>query len=261
MSKECPSCGKNIGLLTQKVNVANGQVCMDCWKKIGYTAKKDDLEKALRFTENDIVEILSGAKPNPVQLAADFNDSICNELRMSGAKPKSFKEQICNIAEALRFGETVLTAVDGLLNIGEAQGKLNTKLFNIKDKILGIMVVTNERILVAASGGNSIFKSIYLQDITAIDDARASKLISNNSVLRVQTNSTSVSIDLHTRQLAVIRPKIEDAIHNVRQKSERINAGFHSSNADELRNFKALLDDGVITEEEFLAKKKQLLNI
>jgi hypothetical protein len=31
--------------------------------------------------------------------------------------------------------------------------------------------------------------------------------------------------------------------------------------ADELRKFKSLLDDGVITQEEFDAKKKQLLNL
>lgn len=260
MSKVCAGCGKSIGLLTQKVNVINGQICMTCWKKIGYVTKKEDLEKAIRFTETDIAEIISGTKPNPVQLAADFSESICSELRMSGTKPKSYKEQVANIAEFLHFGETVLAAVDGLLNIGEPQGKLNTKL-SIKNKILGIMVITNERILVAASGGNSVFKSIYLQDITAMDDARASGLLSNNCVLRVQTNSTSLSIDLHTRQLSVIRPKIETAIHNARSKSKQFNAAFNNSSTDELRKYKSLLDDGVITDEEFQAKKKQLLNL
>ena len=33
------------------------------------------------------------------------------------------------------------------------------------------------------------------------------------------------------------------------------------SNADELRKFKELLDSGVITQEEFDAKKKQLLGL
>ena len=32
------------------------------------------------------------------------------------------------------------------------------------------------------------------------------------------------------------------------------------SSADELRKYKALLDDGIITQEEFETKKKELLN-
>lgn len=35
----------------------------------------------------------------------------------------------------------------------------------------------------------------------------------------------------------------------------------NGSNADELRKFKALLDDGIITQEEFDAKKKELLGV
>ena len=34
-----------------------------------------------------------------------------------------------------------------------------------------------------------------------------------------------------------------------------------TSNADELRKYKKLLDDGVISQEEFDAKKKQLLGL
>ena len=34
-----------------------------------------------------------------------------------------------------------------------------------------------------------------------------------------------------------------------------------TSAADEIRKYKSLLDDGIITQEEFEAKKKQLLNL
>ena len=37
--------------------------------------------------------------------------------------------------------------------------------------------------------------------------------------------------------------------------------GIPQSNADELKKFKELLDSGVITQEEFDAKKKQLLGL
>ena len=39
------------------------------------------------------------------------------------------------------------------------------------------------------------------------------------------------------------------------------NAASTVSSADELRKFKGLLDDGIISQEEFDAKKKQLLGL
>lgn len=45
-------------------------------------------------------------------------------------------------------------------------------------------------------------------------------------------------------------------VKNVEQKAE-----INSDKTDEIRNYKKLLDDGIITEEEFEAKKKQLLGL
>ena len=43
------------------------------------------------------------------------------------------------------------------------------------------------------------------------------------------------------------------------QASKASNASSSNSVADEIRKFKALLDDNIITQEEFEAKKKELL--
>ena len=45
------------------------------------------------------------------------------------------------------------------------------------------------------------------------------------------------------------------------QKTEDRTVEVKSSNADELKKYKELLDDGVITQDEFDAKKKQLLGL
>ena len=45
------------------------------------------------------------------------------------------------------------------------------------------------------------------------------------------------------------------------QKTEDRTVEVKSSNADELKKYKELLDDGVITQAEFDAKKKQLLGL
>lgn len=59
---------------------------------------------------------------------------------------------------------------------------------------------------------------------------------------------------------------LSDLIKNFQlQKTDFTNKGApasqQTSNADELKKFKALLDTGVITQEEFAAKKKQLLGL
>lgn len=45
------------------------------------------------------------------------------------------------------------------------------------------------------------------------------------------------------------------------KKTVVINQTAPQSNADELKKYKDLLDGGIITQEEFEIKKKQLLNI
>ena len=53
----------------------------------------------------------------------------------------------------------------------------------------------------------------------------------------------------------VLASMINDAIEESPQADSKI------STADEIRKFKALLEDGIITEDEFIAKKKQLLDL
>lgn len=61
------------------------------------------------------------------------------------------------------------------------------------------------------------------------------------------------------------RKEVYEVINNIlieRQSNENIiKQEFPQSNADELKKFKDLLDSGAITQEEFEAKKKQLLGL
>lgn len=57
------------------------------------------------------------------------------------------------------------------------------------------------------------------------------------------------------------RDEISKAISNLLISRQTGNKGSQPSNADELGKFKELLDKGIITQEEFDAKKKQLLGL
>ena len=80
-------------------------------------------------------------------------------------------------------------------------------------------------------------------------------------------NSFLFSASIGTKKygyLKEVMPTIYDYIHErVRMSKESHNETIiqQTSSADELLKFKKLLDDGIITQEEFDAKKKQLLNL
>uniref|UniRef100_UPI002729B28B SHOCT domain-containing protein n=1 Tax=uncultured Lactobacillus sp. TaxID=153152 RepID=UPI002729B28B len=56
----------------------------------------------------------------------------------------------------------------------------------------------------------------------------------------------------------IMAKKIQETQSNIIKVQ---NTNSSNTTYDELRELKRLLDDGIITEEEFTAKKKQILNI
>lgn len=57
-----------------------------------------------------------------------------------------------------------------------------------------------------------------------------------------------------------VASEIKKVFENFRESPDVVSAQV-SSSADEIKKFKSLLDEGVITEKEFETKKKQLLNM
>ncbi|MBQ8767140.1 MAG: SHOCT domain-containing protein [Clostridia bacterium] len=72
-----------------------------------------------------------------------------------------------------------------------------------------------------------------------------------NTITFGNTNDNKVALQ--------IKDYIESIINNSSQQQNTVVQA--SSEADEILKFKKLLDDGVITQEEFDAKKKQILNL
>ncbi len=66
-----------------------------------------------------------------------------------------------------------------------------------------------------------------------------------------------------TQEAAKLYPVLNNYFADFKQKNKAASApaSVNTSAADELRKYKQLLDDGIITQEEFNAKKKQLLGL
>ena len=154
--------------------------------------------------------------------------------------------------------ETILYAVCANVSIGEPKGKLDLRTFKFKNKINGVIALTNERVVFGANSGYSASKVFYLTDITAVDDSHNGL----SAVLRVQTNSSAMAIDGTKKILYPLRDAINNAIHQVRKEKIQLNTTIQTqSEADEILKFKKLMDEGIISAEEFESKKQQLLGL
>jgi len=98
------------------------------------------------------------------------------------------------------------------------------------------------------------------------DDRKVVIVYSKNDKLKV-LNSESYDIEATVRALRKLIPKKEESVFignktvnnkTVRNKTVK---GDSNSNFDDIKKFKELLDNGIITQEEFDAKKKQLLGL
>ena len=76
----------------------------------------------------------------------------------------------------------------------------------------------------------------------------------------VHTSSTNISLCNIGNQDKILQ-EINKLISNRSRLSQQKTTIVQQSNADELKKYKDLLDQGIITQEEFDAKKKQLLGL
>ena len=120
-------------------------------------------------------------------------------------------------------------------------------------------------------------KTLYAEDISSVEFKEAQKFCigyirfsvlyggeRRKSVSDAAQDPNSVAIGLVERneQAAEIKAYIDKMLANTRKGKHSSNTIIQSTSAaDELKKFNELLDLGIITQEEFDAKKKSLLNL
>ena len=121
-----------------------------------------------------------------------------------------------------------------------------------KEKFPGIVILTNNRVIFDFQVLNNNHSEIFsVSEIRSIES-------SGNSL-------TGGHIIIHTisKDFDFLVTYKKDIIQNIRATATQkpIQQTTTISEADELAKFKKLLDQGIITEEEFDAKKKQILSL
>ena len=126
----------------------------------------------------------------------------------------------------------------------------------------GVMAITSKQIFVShktgMTEGFAEFNIIDLERVhytaTGIGPTAFELTLLDVTLKFISSYKKSVTADLYN----VLKELAEKAAEDRKQAAT---AGTAVSPADEIRKFKGLLDDGIITQEEFDAKKKQLLGL
>ena len=108
------------------------------------------------------------------------------------------------------------------------------------------LVVTNKKVYGTATFGKRV--DLPIDSISAVGTSILWGIDVGTSSGRLHFKLIQNKDEIHSVLSNLIMERQQEKVHT-------------SSNADELKKFKDLLDSGVITQEEFDEKKKQLLNL
>lgn len=151
-------------------------------------------------------------------------------------------------------------------------------IFDFKSRVGDGLKVYEDRIVITHTGVLNFFamgikgdKTIYYNDLTAVQFKKAGWLAgyiqfslpggmeSVGGVFAASSDENTININSYENEIAekmvaYIQAKIKEA------RSPKV-VSVSTSAADEVIKLKSLLDMGIITQEEFDAKKKQLLGL
>lgn len=261
MAKVCAVCSSEIGFFTSKTEIANGYVCKKCLKKAGI----DDFENAYSFTCNTAREMLDRRIPLLKAFKATKKYAPCLQV---DEKHKTFKieGQMFEYADLLDFqlfedGQAI--AID---KIGLGEAAVGGLLFGGVGALVGAVAGTK----IFAGACNSmelrvIFRNSYINTITVpfiIERTRKKSDEYKIAQKDAQSCITALTIiaDYNKRQEQPIISNVNVNVNATANSNSNTN-NTTVSGADEIIKYKTLLDAGIITQEEFEAKKKQILNL
>jgi len=252
----CINCQKEVGL--NRFKTAEGWICPNCFKLCGYSLTTPITRKTLS------------------DIQADLEKNSLKKEKLSAFKATK------KVGTFIEFDDINR---QWLIPDGFFGGKKNPKIYSFDD-IIEYELLEDDETITKGGLGRAVAGGILFGGVGAIvggvTGGRKTKTVINSLKIKITINdlanptvyvtlinqkTKSDSIIYKTNYnaaqeilstLSLIHKNNENQIKDI-QTEESKNVSI--SQADEILKFKALLDSGVITQEEFDAKKKQLLNL
>ena len=198
-------------------------------------------------TVNEIVDFIRSNKATPMDVFMEKGyDNNRHQVEFLITQLRNDEDVVCAMF--------VSTVYDGKKVVVNGSGGL------------GALFVTNKRIIYGRKAGflfgGTIIKAINIDDSTDVTSSDFG-LMSGRVV--INTKNENCSFEVGKKNASKIFAMISNAIQDVLEKRQATQGAATviqaTSPAEELKKFKELLDMGIITQEEFDAKKKQLLGL
>ena len=252
MAKECLICKKSMGTFSSKVIVSDGYVCMECWIKAGFDNSMNTFMTGNQYSSSTLKEMIEVKEKNQYlidnfeatkkvgMLSFDDNTQTFIITKSKNNKDIYKYNQIVDF-ELLEDGETI---TKGGLGRAVAGGLL----FGGVGAVVGGVTGSKKT--------KSVCKSMQIK-ITLRNTPRQTEYLSFITT-EVKTSGFIYQTSYKTAQdvLSALQIAVDMVNTSTVQESAQTISG-----ADEIMKYKSLLDMGIISQEEFDAKKKQLLGL
>ena len=259
----CPLCFKQCNFFTSwPINNINGRLIKKihtkCMAAIG--VKKTDFKKQ-RQIKHEPYEYLqylykNGKEYDFEQAKEERLNYLNNDVTDDQAQIDDIKKQLEEAGVSNLFGTK--KEIKHLYEYLDAQEKIIYAVSGGREGRTYLIVITNNRLMFINKnmfvGGD--YEEIRFDYINAV--SYSSKLLL--STIRITNGADTIAIenvDKHNAPIFV--EKLKNAVQN--KKSSDNQQQPHSNNLSGLRELKSLLDEGIITQEEFDLKKKEILGI
>lgn len=267
MAKICINCNKSLGVLDGKLHLKDGNcICANCFKKarihtwLGY-----EHLHAQDISSENMLRMVRGEKPLTAEDQMLMPQRSQNEARIKAFNATS------SVGKWIKFDDNAKEFI-----VGEGD---TADLFEYSNIIDFELIQNGTSVSKGTSGGAFVGGLLYGTTgavIGAASNKRTTVAVCSNLEIKITLRDTykkicyinfinsniSTSSKIYQNVYSLVQncmSYLKIACDMVQENSRENGAVVNTSNADELRKFKELLDENIITAEEFEAKKRQLL--
>lgn len=280
MSKVCDICGSKAGLISQEP-LKDGMACFDCMKKLGegftpYTKSftVEQVKKAIAgeitLTPPKLFQCTNGV------LVFDLNNRIMYMSKALGVTTDEIPfDSIIGYSYVEREREYGALRIIKWAVILGLICMLGGPLLGVVGAIIGGIIGSRPKHDIKYMGVDINYEHDGKSEILKAAIFNGEKILNGDQTKKEgflykewldDTRQLMGQLELVTKKRPVKDAPERDlrdtiAANNSASPSETSVVAVNSSSADEIRKYKNLLDEGIITQEEFDSKKKNLLGL
>ncbi len=257
--KLCDICGKSMGLTNPKVALLDGCICSKCFQFCGFEPTIGNVSQAKTMRLDDLKSYADSSSVNAEKISNFSPTQVVNDLIKIDENSKTL---IIADKMHMRYKPSCYTLFnfDQIIDFELLEDGESIASGGLGRAAAGALVFGGAGAVVGGITGKKKTQGICTSMdivITVKDFPRPTFYI---KLIETQVKKNSLTYKTVSKMAQDILSSLQLIIDSS-TSSPVDSSPAQISSADEIRKFKELLDDGIITKEEFDAKKRELLNL